>query len=64
MLEKEQQYVDSLRSDLAKYADNNKVKELSNAERRVRKLQEQLQNLLNNQTQVSPFFWISNKCKL
>ncbi|XP_071449532.1 rho guanine nucleotide exchange factor 11 isoform X2 [Hetaerina americana] len=42
MLEKEQCYVDRLRSELARSNDPKKTQELANAERRVRTLQQQL----------------------
>lgn len=48
MLEKEQRYVDALRSELAKNNNPKAQQELVGAERRVRTLQEQLRNLIAN----------------
>jgi hypothetical protein len=45
MLEKEQRYVDALRSELAKSNEPKLHQELMGAERRVRTLQDQLVNL-------------------
>jgi len=45
MLEKEQRFVEALRSELAKSNEPKLLQELSGAERRVRTLQDQLVNL-------------------
>jgi hypothetical protein len=45
MLEKEQRYVDALRSELAKSNERKLHQELTGAERRVRTLQDQLVSL-------------------
>jgi hypothetical protein len=45
MLEKEQRYVEALRSELAKSDEPKVLQELAGAERRVRTLQDQLVNL-------------------
>ena len=45
MLEKEQRYVDSLRSEIAKSNDTKRQQQLNGAERRVQTLQKQLENL-------------------
>lgn len=52
MLEKEQRYVEALRSELAKCTDSSNEQQISRdlmgAERRVRTLQEQLQAITSN----------------
>jgi hypothetical protein len=48
MLEKEQRYVDALRSELAKSNEPKLHQELTGAERRVRTLQDQLVSLTMN----------------
>lgn len=54
MLEEEQRYVDSLRSELARgSADEKKFAELTNAERNVATLQSQLQAILSGQNEVN-----------
>ncbi|GLV42592.1 Rho guanine nucleotide exchange factor 2 [Carabus blaptoides fortunei] len=52
MLEEEQRYVDSLRSELARCpGDEKKLAELTNAERRVTTLQDQLQAIITGQNE-------------
>ncbi|XP_069677128.1 rho guanine nucleotide exchange factor 12 isoform X3 [Periplaneta americana] len=48
MLEKEQRYVDALRSELAKSNEPKLLQELAGAERRVRTLQDQLVSLMHS----------------
>lgn len=55
MLEKEQRFVESLRSELAKSNDTKKQEQLAGAERRVQTLQTQLLSLSSHYEQeVSP----------
>lgn len=51
MLEKEQRFVECLRSDLAKGNDVKKQEQLAGAERRVHTLQQQLLNLSSHYEQ-------------
>lgn len=53
MLEKEQRFVEALRSELAKSNDSKLQEQLVGAERRVQTVQQQLLNLSNAESEVS-----------
>lgn len=53
MIEKEERYLDALRSQLARSPDEKKLLELEKAERNLRKLQGMLHNHVRNQSEVN-----------
>jgi hypothetical protein len=66
MLEKEQRFVEALRSELAKSNEPKVHQELAGAERRVRTLQDQLVNLTmhaGHEVGYSSTFWLGDTLK-
>lgn len=55
MIEKEERYLEALRSQLARSPDEKKILELEKAERNLQKLQGMLQNHVRNQSEVNMY---------